>query len=228
MGSVMVDGRIGMVAELVRRGGAASSHRRHTLGPRDVPADGLSGGAQHAATRIAGEMAGRGVTLPLAPERGEGEGQSSMTGQRLPVNECAKDAGQCLDTTTSPIRKKTCWECTTFAPILINFSREVVSDPRCTDFGGATRRREFPDLYAIGSNRRRAWLSRKSWQLRNRENQASQTRQNPHEEHRCRLRPPHPCPSPSVVSQKTFGYAVTPCHSTDIAWFSSGKTVLKG
>ena len=52
-------------------------------------------------------------------------------------------------TATSAIWKITYREwVTTFAPILINFYRSVVSDQCFTDLGSASHRRKFPRLYA--------------------------------------------------------------------------------
>ena len=52
-------------------------------------------------------------------------------------------------TATSAIWKITYPEClTTLAPILISFSRSVVSDQCFTYLGSANRRRKFPRLYA--------------------------------------------------------------------------------
>ena len=70
-----------------------------------------------------------------------------------------------LGTATSAIWKTTFWEWhTTFAPILISFSRNVVNDQCRTALGNTACRRKLPMLYASTNNWRRTWLSTKSWQ----------------------------------------------------------------
>ncbi len=62
-------------------------------------------------------------------------------------------ASNSLGTATSAIWKVTYLECqTTLAPILISFSRSVVTDQCFTDLGNARRRRKFPRLYARASS----------------------------------------------------------------------------
>ena len=65
-------------------------------------------------------------------------------------------ANSLLGTATSAIWKITyrAW-CTTFAPILISFSRNVVSDQWATGLGSASLRRKFPMLYASTKSWRR-------------------------------------------------------------------------
>ena len=53
---------------------------------------------------------------------------------------------------------------TTLVPILIRFSRSVVSDQCFTPLGRASLRRKLPRLYARANSCSRTWLSTKSWQ----------------------------------------------------------------
>ncbi len=69
-------------------------------------------------------------------------------------------ANKSRGTATSTIWNITYFACrTTFAPILISFSRSVVNDPCFTDLGSANRRRKFPRFYASANSRSRACLS---------------------------------------------------------------------
>ncbi len=67
------------------------------------------------------------------------------------------------ETATSAIWKITCraWR-TTFAPILISFSRSVVSVQCRTACGSTACRRKLPKLYASTNSCNRTWLSTKS------------------------------------------------------------------
>ena len=69
-----------------------------------------------------------------------------------------------LRTPTSAIWKNTYFEWrTTFAPILISFSRIVVIVQCFTGAGNTSRRRKLPRVYARANSWRRTWLSAKSW-----------------------------------------------------------------
>src|ERR1039457_5411064 len=74
------------------------------------------------------------------------------------------DRNNSRGTATSAIWKTTflAWH-TTFAPILISFSRNVVNDQCRTALGNTACRRKFPMLYASTNSCSRTWLSTKSW-----------------------------------------------------------------
>jgi ABC-type transport system substrate-binding protein len=82
-------------------------------------------------------------------------------------------------TATSAIWNTTYRECaTTLAPILMSFSRSVVSDQCFTAGGRASRRRKLPRLYARANSWSRTWLPltlwfRAIWQVTSQKNGAS-------------------------------------------------------
>jgi hypothetical protein len=83
-------------------------------------------------------------------------GHTALAGSGLALNRTMRSRisqKSTLGTTTSAIWNTTYREClTTLAPILISFSRSVLSDRFFTDLGNARRLKKLPKLYANANN----------------------------------------------------------------------------